>query len=150
MHAAFRFSHVLRAMLSRSASKMASRPRGQGAKKSGIRIKREFLKRFYGDKNDHSHQDEYRDFIEPAVKNMAAGIPVGGELFDQFAAIIVIDDQHQHQQKFGVHPFSGNAITQPNQIPKPNASQAIGVTKRYSLPSISFSRAISAGSVAIA
>lgn len=69
--------------------------------------------RLYGNEDDDGGQQQDRGFVEPAIEHMAARISVGGELFHQPAAIIMIAGQHDHQEKLGVHPSAADAVAQP-------------------------------------
>src|SRR5690606_24059553 len=58
-------------------------------------------------------QDQHRNFVEPAVINMAAPVAIMLEVSQQFATIQVISDQHQHQCQLGMQPAARNTIPQP-------------------------------------
>src|SRR3990167_4832067 len=66
-----------------------------------------------GNEYDNRREDEHGRFIEPAVKDMAARVLVGGKLFDQMAAIQVIARQQEYQRSLGVQPAAGETVAEP-------------------------------------
>ncbi len=68
------------------------------------RAKSNFLERLEDREQYHGDQNQGREFIEPAVEHMAAGVAVGAEVVDQFQAIQVINDQAGDQDEFKRQP----------------------------------------------
>src|SRR3989344_328361 len=62
------------------------------------------LKRPNDDQNYDSQQYQDRHFIEPAIKDMAAGVIATGKTFYLCTAHVVIADQDYHKGQFGMHP----------------------------------------------
>ena len=62
------------------------------------------LERPNDDQNYDSQQYQNRHFIEPAIKDMAAGVFATGKTFYLCAAHVVVADQDHHQGQFGVYP----------------------------------------------
>ncbi len=56
------------------------------------------------DQNYDSQQYQNRHFIEPAIKDMAAGVFATGKAFYLRAAHVVVADQQDDQGQFGVNP----------------------------------------------
>ncbi len=95
-HAAFGTAHILPAHL----VQIGQQDSFQAARAGGEKIRHKSAKseRLDGDQDHDRRQDQHRNFVEPAVEHMAVGVPAGGELFDQYAAVVVIDYQQQHQK----------------------------------------------------
>jgi hypothetical protein len=62
-----------------------------------------------------SYENQHRKLIEPAVKNMAMTVRIITKPFYQEATPQVVENQDNHQNKFGRKPetASAYAVTQP-------------------------------------
>jgi len=57
--------------------------------------------------DDNGEQEQHRDFVEPAIEQVASNIAPGGEVAQQLAAIEVIADEYRHQDQLHVQPALG-------------------------------------------
>jgi hypothetical protein len=85
-----------------------------------------FSKWLYHHQDYYGNQDYHRNFIKPAVINMTMAIAIVFKISEQFTAVYVIDNQHNHEREFGMQPPAGNAIAQPKPQSKENRQYRTG------------------------
>ena len=79
-----------------------------------------WLEGFKYHQQNGSNEDHYWKLVEPTIKNMAVGIPIGPKIFKYAPTPKMIENQHDDKNQFGQEPAtaSSNVITEPQPRPK--------------------------------